>query len=94
MSTLNTCDWCLACGESDENGIVVKTIRHYEDCQMPKTKRRFYRHVEHGKKCENCESYGGEDSKLLTCSGCLTTFYCSKECQKIDWKKHKTHCKK
>lgn len=26
------------------------------------------------------------------CSGCLRAFYCSIECQKIDWTDHKTRC--
>lgn len=26
------------------------------------------------------------------CTRCLTSFYCSQDCQKKDWKDHKTHC--
>ena len=33
-----------------------------------------------------------EPSKLK-CSKCLTIQYCSKECQKKDWKVHKKNCK-
>ena len=33
-----------------------------------------------------------EPSKLK-CSKCLTIQYCSKECQKKDWKIHKNNCK-
>jgi hypothetical protein len=28
------------------------------------------------------------------CSGCNLSYYCSKDCQKIDWKSHKPECKK
>jgi len=28
------------------------------------------------------------------CSGCKTVYYCSMECQKQDWKKHKVQCNK
>jgi len=28
------------------------------------------------------------------CGGCLKTYYCSKECQKQDWKSHKLQCNK
>ncbi|KAJ7331336.1 hypothetical protein DFH08DRAFT_1083876 [Mycena albidolilacea] len=34
-----------------------------------------------------------EKPRLLSCSGCLLAKYCSKECQKQDWKRvHKAHC--
>jgi hypothetical protein len=34
-----------------------------------------------------------ERSKMMTCSGCSMVHYCSRECQKDDWKtRHKKHC--
>ncbi|KAJ8361422.1 hypothetical protein SKAU_G00179470 [Synaphobranchus kaupii] len=39
--------------------------------------------------CELC----GEMENLLTCGRCRNSFYCSKEHQKQDWKKHKRVCK-
>jgi len=32
------------------------------------------------------------NEKLLRCSQCKCVFYCSREHQKIDWKKHKSQC--
>ncbi|KAJ7060326.1 hypothetical protein C8F01DRAFT_1231577 [Mycena amicta] len=32
--------------------------------------------------------------ELLRCSGCRTIHYCSRECQKQDWKSHKSICMK
>ncbi|KAA0707588.1 Egl nine -like protein 1 [Triplophysa tibetana] len=40
--------------------------------------------------CELC----GKMENLMKCGGCRSSFYCSKEHQKRDWKKHKQVCKK
>ncbi|CAG8759886.1 11082_t:CDS:1, partial [Dentiscutata heterogama] len=56
-----------------------------------------------GKKCNSCNSQERKDvngeldsekkSQLLVCSGCGRANYCSKECQKNDWKNgHKQQC--
>ncbi|RPA80717.1 hypothetical protein BJ508DRAFT_307159 [Ascobolus immersus RN42] len=39
--------------------------------------------------CNVCEREG----KLSQCARCKTVSYCSKECQKYDWKAHKSVCK-
>ncbi|RLN45311.1 hypothetical protein BBJ28_00009237 [Nothophytophthora sp. Chile5] len=33
------------------------------------------------------------EGKLMTCGGCRSVAYCSRECQKRAWKKHKVECK-
>ncbi|KAJ7186648.1 hypothetical protein C8R46DRAFT_277269 [Mycena filopes] len=33
-----------------------------------------------------------EKQQLLSCAGCLLAKYCSKECQKQDWRSHKHRC--
>ncbi|KAI9908759.1 hypothetical protein PsorP6_016664 [Peronosclerospora sorghi] len=33
------------------------------------------------------------EGKLMTCGGCRSVAYCSRECQKKAWKKHKPFCK-
>ncbi|KAI9863669.1 MAG: hypothetical protein M1813_003692 [Trichoglossum hirsutum] len=45
-------------------------------------------------KCANCAKTESELSgiNLKRCAKCLTTNYCSRECQKTDWKKHKRVC--
>ncbi|KAK9823562.1 hypothetical protein WJX72_003801 [[Myrmecia] bisecta] len=42
--------------------------------------------------CQNC--YEGEKpgEQFARCSQCKTTFYCSRECQKADWRDHKKRC--
>ncbi|RFU80772.1 mynd finger family [Trichoderma arundinaceum] len=46
------------------------------------------------KTCGNCgKAESVEGPKLRACSGCLQTQYCSPDCQKEDWKKHRMECK-
>jgi hypothetical protein len=35
---------------------------------------------------------GGAADELLLCARCQSATYCSKECQRADWKNHKPHC--
>jgi hypothetical protein len=45
--------------------------------------------------CRNCGKDGfdlGLNVKLLVCSRCKATYYCTKECQVADWKKHRKTC--
>jgi hypothetical protein len=42
--------------------------------------------------CACCQKQGTADVKLLACSRCLKTYYCSAECSKQDWKQHKQTC--
>src|SRR5947209_7521905 len=45
--------------------------------------------------CRVCQKEDGDDIKLLRCNACKNikdTWYCSKKCQKADWKEHKKHC--
>jgi hypothetical protein len=46
-------------------------------------------YVFENKICKVCRKEG----KMKKCSGCLQAYYCSGECQKSDWKKHKKLCK-
>jgi MYND finger len=42
-----------------------------------------------GVKCQDCGKDGAKK-----CGGCGEVFYCSRACQRRDWKKHKTACQK
>lgn len=42
--------------------------------------------------CSNCIGCATLSSKLLKCSACKQVFYCSKTCQVMAWKEHKTVC--
>ena len=43
-------------------------------------------------RCHFCKTTKSE--QLLFCSQCRTTSYCSKECQRSDWKSHREYCQK
>ena len=49
------------------------------------------RHAQRDNACANC--HGPGEPKLLVCSTCKNVSYCSKSCQKADWKVHKKYCK-
>lgn len=45
------------------------------------------------KKCQRtCHNCRKTDSEMMQCSKCKIGFYCNKECQTTDWKKHKEFC--
>ncbi|KAI1139177.1 hypothetical protein F5Y05DRAFT_412278 [Hypoxylon sp. FL0543] len=44
-------------------------------------------------KCRNCNATEGKNGgKLLKCSRCREVMYCSYDCQRKDWKKHRMEC--
>jgi hypothetical protein len=45
-----------------------------------------------GTVCFRCSAVENKDGgKLLACSLCNNIYYCSRECQKLDWKRHKDY---
>jgi hypothetical protein len=47
------------------------------------------RHVCASVSCATAEKYDAD----RVCSGCRSVFYCSSECQRVDWKGHKPACR-
>jgi len=43
--------------------------------------------------CNNCYTLTSNSQPLQRCAGCQLVAYCSRNCQKNDWKKHKIFCK-
>eukprot|EP01083_Nonionella_stella_P173677 599773_1 len=52
-------------------------------------KIRFLKNFLYGKYCNQCLT---NNQILKLCKGCQTTFYCSRKCQKTQWKSHKRVC--
>ncbi|KAK0458677.1 uncharacterized protein EV420DRAFT_1681215 [Desarmillaria tabescens] len=48
--------------------------------------------MRHARYCQNCGAREPQ-VKLLKCLQCQHTLYCSKECQKMNWRYHKKYCK-
>ena len=44
------------------------------------------------KECQNCKIKKSETIQLLKCSRCMTTYYCSEECQRSHYIQHKVCC--
>jgi len=50
-------------------------------------RRKMCRH------CNKAEDDPNFQRSLKSCARCKQAFYCSRECQEMDWKVHKRHCK-
>lgn len=51
-------------------------------------------HVRTHMVCEECELAEETHTKFKVCGQCKDVRYCSRECQKTNYAKHKTNCKK
>ena len=40
-----------------------------------------------------CSKFAASYEKYLTCGKCRSVWYCNKNCQREDWKRHKKFCK-
>ena len=43
--------------------------------------------------CQRCGTEASPTQRVRACTRCFTVGYCSKDCQKRDWKDHKPNCK-
>ncbi|KAF8958171.1 hypothetical protein BDZ97DRAFT_1842914 [Flammula alnicola] len=50
------------------------------------------KHGQYLKQCMHCHKSEGDGVRLLSCAGCRVAHYCTRECQKNNWKDHKAAC--
>lgn len=83
---------------NSDDHTLVKFFRLHIPCKCLDEK---YEQVKSVKKMGICDNYLScshpdgkiERSKMMDCSLCRRAIYCSRKCQKADWKNHKTNCK-
>ncbi len=98
--------WLLAAVEEKQNEFTAKCREasdngpSYEKAGLPHPcdylKGRYKQHAkrdakEDEKQC--CNGCGKTNIKLSKCARCLSVFYCSKQCQHMDYVTHKKECK-
>lgn len=67
-------------------------VRQEEEIEKQKEEEKRKRNESNNNNNRRCNFCNMPDPQFK-CVKCKTTFYCSKECQKADWKKHKKVCK-
>ncbi|KAL7431787.1 hypothetical protein ACHAXM_002809 [Skeletonema potamos] len=81
--------------DADEHTL-VKFLKHHIPCCCLDEKYKEVKSTAKMSFCynEHCSlpDRRVERSKASTCSGCRQAFYCSRECQVADWKRHKIIC--
>lgn len=66
-----------------------KELEAFADTEMPEVECGMQRYW---KRELRCRADCGVEKGKFNCSRCKRTRYCSVECQKEDWKYHKTYC--
>jgi tetratricopeptide (TPR) repeat protein len=82
---------------------IINTVQICQEC-IPDTKFRYDNAFTYfkntiksadgvSKKCITCDGPGcNQANPNNVCSGCRSVYYCSRECQRADWTKHKVDC--
>ena len=66
---------------------------HMDSGQVHSTLHAGGKHATNQRICANCRaSESKKDRNFMTCARCKAALYCSAECQKAHWKRHKACC--
>lgn len=88
-SIINDCWSTLITRLLDSMGLGAQSVRNQPAIQASGTNVQLGDQT----KCHSCQKDRSETSSpLLRCSGCGKAWYCSPQCQKAHWKKHKPTC--
>ncbi|KAF9485098.1 hypothetical protein BDN70DRAFT_989133 [Pholiota conissans] len=71
--------------------LIMKHPRESMDHQSPKEIKKAAKDSTR-RTCVRCCTLEPKDVPFKACGGCHSAFYCSKECQKLDWAYHKRSC--
>lgn len=94
------CRLCIKCRECHSEFYCSVACRqesqaeHHSFC-LEKQREREERREKKAKKveCDTC-SRKFPYTKMKKCSSCRNATYCSVDCQRMDWQRHKFHCKR
>lgn len=94
------CRLCVKCRECHSEFYCSKSCRdeaktcHLSEC-VDKQRDREERREKKAKKVE-CDTCARKFpyTKMKKCSSCRKATYCSVDCQRMDWQRHKFHCKR
>ena len=84
MATPEWVEQCLKRREADNKVTVVSDTGNRHQLGGQEIQQRFFFGL-----CPSCHKIGEHSA----CSACMMVSYCSRECQKKDWKTHKSLCK-